>query len=377
MRIVVVGQSGNVGTAVLRALRSAPEVDSVLGIARRLPDRTSAPYQDADWAALDISDPDEESVVDTLATHFRGADAVVHLAWLIQPNRDRELLRRTNVEGTRRVAAAVVRAGVPHLVVASSVGAYATVDDDATRREDWPTTGIPTSHYSVDKAAQERVLDELERDHPEVGVARLRTALVFQGDAGHEIVRYFVGPLAPVSLLRRHRLPLLPLPAGLRLQAVHADDAADAYLQVVLQRATGAFNVAAHDLLRGPDLARLADHGRLVELPPATVRTALALAYAAHAVPADPGWLDMGMGALSWTPRARRRSSAGSPGTRRHRRSKRWSAAWPRAAGSPPRRCDRARPSPSARRRCPPRSRTPPSHRRSTAICSGSTCPTT
>lgn len=225
MRIVVVGQSGNVGTAVLRALRSAPEVDSVLGIARRLPDRTSAPYQDADWAALDISDPDEESVVDTLATHFRGADAVVHLAWLIQPNRDRELLRRTNVEGTRRVAAAVVRAGVPHLVVASSVGAYATVDDDATRREDWPTTGIPTSHYSVDKAAQERVLDELERDHPEVGVARLRTALVFQGDAGHEIVRYFVGPLAPV-------------------------------------------------------------------------RTALALAYAAHAVPADPGWLDMGMGAI-------------------------------------------------------------------------------
>ncbi|GAA1993663.1 hypothetical protein GCM10009718_34250 [Isoptericola halotolerans] len=296
MRIVVVGLSGNVGTAVLRALQAAPEVDSVLGIARRLPDRTAPPYRDAEWAALDLTDPDEESVVEGLAAHFRGADAVVHLAWLIQPNRDRDLLRRTNVDGTRRVASAVVRAGVPHLVAASSVGAYTTVDDDEPRGEDWPTTGIPTSHYSVDKAAQERVLDELERDHPEVAVARLRTALVFQGDAGHEIVRYFVGRLVPMSLLRRHRLPLLPLPAGLRVQAVHADDAAAAYVAVLRQRATGAFNIAARDVLRGSDLARLVGHGRLVELPPHLVRTALALAHSGRAVPADPGWVDMGMG---------------------------------------------------------------------------------
>ncbi|WP_407320367.1 NAD-dependent epimerase/dehydratase family protein [Isoptericola halotolerans] len=314
MRVVVVGQSGNVGTAVLRALRAAEQVDSVLGVARRLPDRTADPYRDAEWAALDLSDPDEESVVDGLTTLFRGADAVVHLAWLIQPNRDRDLLRRTNVDGTARVTRAVVRAGVPHLVVASSVGAYSTVDDDEPRREDWPATGIPTSHYSVDKAAQERVLDELERDHPEVTVARLRTALVFQGDAGHEIVRYFVGNLVPVSLLHDHRLPLVPLPAGVRAQAVHADDAADAYVRVVQQRAAGAFNVAAHDLLRGPDLAAVLDHGRAVELPPRVVRAALAAAYAAHAVPTDPGWVDMAMGVpvmdttratteLGWEPR--------------------------------------------------------------------------
>lgn len=314
MRIVVVGQSGNVGTAVLRALLAAEQVDSVLGVARRLPDRTAAPYRDAEWAPVDISDPDEESVADRLATLFRGADAVVHLAWLIQPNRERDLLRRTNVDGTRRVAEAVVRAGVPHLVVASSVAAYTPVDDDEPRRESWQTTGIPTSHYSVDKAAQERVLDELERDHPEVAVARLRTALVFQGDAGHEIVRYFVGPFVPLSLLHDHRLPVAPLPAGVRAQAVHADDAADAYLRVVLERATGAFNVAAHDLLRASDLATILDHGRLVELPPRAVRAALALAYSAHAVPTDPGWVDMAMGVpvmdttratseLGWQPR--------------------------------------------------------------------------
>lgn len=163
----------------------------------------------------------------------------MHLAWLIQPNRQRERLRRTNVEGTRRVAEAVARAGVPHLVVASSVSAYSPVADDEPRREDWPVAGTRTSHYSVDKAAQERVLDEFERAHPDVAVARLRPALIFQADAAQEVVRYFLGPLVPVSLLRYGRPPAIPLPAGLRLQAVHADDVADAYARVVLERARG------------------------------------------------------------------------------------------------------------------------------------------
>jgi UDP-glucose 4-epimerase len=313
MRIVIVGGTGNVGTALLRALTAEPAVTSVLGVARRLPDRTADPYRHARWAALDLAAPDDAPVVDELTRLFAGADAVVHLAWLIQPNRDRDLLRRTNVDGTRRVGEAAARAGVPHLVVASSVGAYSRAHDDVPHAEDWPTRGIASSHYSVDKAAQERVLDDLERRHPGLRVARVRPALIFQGDAGHEIVRYFVGPLVPVGFLRGH-LPVLPLPSGLRLQAVHADDVADAYLRVVLGRHGGAFNVAAPELLRGPDLARVVGHGRVLGLPRAVVRAALATAYDLRAVPTDPGWLDMGTGVpvmdttravteLGWRPR--------------------------------------------------------------------------
>ncbi|GGI11263.1 NAD-dependent epimerase/dehydratase family protein [Isoptericola cucumis] len=313
MRIVVVGQSGNIGSALLRSLAADPATTSVLGVARRLPDRAAEPFRRAAWALLDLAGA-QDDVVARLTTLFRGADAVVHLAWLVQPNRDRDLLRTVNVEGTWRVARAVVRAGVPHLVVASSVGAYSPVDDDVPRREDWPAGGIPTSHYSVDKAAQERVLDELERDHPEVVVARMRTALVFQGDAGAEVVRLFVGRVLPVRLLRHGRLATLPVPAGLRLQAVHADDAADAYLRVLKRRAGGAFNVAARDVLRSRDVAQVVDHGRVVELPPRVVRVAHSLAYDARVVASDPGWLDMGMAVpvmdtaraeseLDWAPR--------------------------------------------------------------------------
>lgn len=315
MRVVIVGATGNVGTALLRVLHEEPQVTSVLGIARRLPDRNAEPYRHAEWASADIAtEGADETIVAKLAEHFRGADAVVHLAWLVQPNRERDLLRRANVEGTRRVAAAVARAGVPHLVVASSVGAYSPVDDDVPRGEDWTCEGISTSHYSVDKAAQERVLDEFEAAHPDVVVARLRPALTFQADAAQSVVRYFLGPLVPTQLLRQGRLPALPLPTGLRMQAAHAADVADAYRRVIVERARGAFNVAADDLLHGADLARIVDHGRLVEMPPVVFRVALSAVYGVRVVRADPGWLDMAMTVpvldstrirteLGWTPR--------------------------------------------------------------------------
>jgi len=105
MRVVIVGATGNTGTALLRALADEPEVTSVVGIARRLPDRDAPPYSTAEWVTADISSTEpDDVVVGRLAEAFRGADAVVHLAWLIQPNRDRDLLRRTNVEGTRATA---------------------------------------------------------------------------------------------------------------------------------------------------------------------------------------------------------------------------------------------------------------------------------
>lgn len=309
MRVVVVGASGNVGTAVLRALARTPEVSSVVGVSRRVPDLTTEPYSQAEWQPVDIgagalpsnghtseTTGGADRATDRLTEVFAGADAVIHLAWLIQPNHRREVMRWTNVDGTRRVARACVRAGVPHLVSASSWAAYSPVDDDVPRDEGWRTGGIRSSHYSVDKAAQERVLDHADRDNPDLTVSRLRTALIFQRDAGAEIARYFIGPYVPVALLRPGSLPVLPLPSGLRLHVVHADDAADAYVRTVVRRAPGAFNVAASDLLWPKDLAAILDHGRFVTLPPGLLRPPMEVAWRLRLIAADAGWLDMGMG---------------------------------------------------------------------------------
>src|SRR3712207_3030232 len=78
MRVVVVGATGNIGTSVLRSLENEERVESVLGLARRLP---GLRMPKVEWASADI-------VTDDLVPHLRGADAVVLLAWIIQPSRD-------------------------------------------------------------------------------------------------------------------------------------------------------------------------------------------------------------------------------------------------------------------------------------------------
>ena len=73
MRVVVTGATGNVGVRVVDALARRAEVDEIVGLARRLPARE---VPKARFVAADIREAD-------LVTLFAGADAVVHLAWMI------------------------------------------------------------------------------------------------------------------------------------------------------------------------------------------------------------------------------------------------------------------------------------------------------
>src|SRR5690606_2538204 len=105
MRVAVVGATGNAGTAVLRVLHDTPEVKEIVGVARRLPDTAVEPSAGCRWQSLGVADSENpEATQAALVELLRGMDAVIHLAWLIQPNEDREMLRQVNVEGTRRVA---------------------------------------------------------------------------------------------------------------------------------------------------------------------------------------------------------------------------------------------------------------------------------
>src|SRR3954471_14217238 len=257
MRVVVVGATGNVGTSVLSSLIEAEKVDSIVGVARRRP---SLELPKVEWAAADVRSAD-------LTKLFAGADAVIHLAWAIQPSRDESETESVNVVGSERVFGAVADAGVSRLVYASSVGAYSPGPKDTLVDESHPTDGIPTSFYSRHKAAVERVLDRFEAATPDVSVTRLRPGLVFKGDAASEIRRLFAGPFLPNPLVNPRLIPIVPDLPGLRFQAVHSLDAGDAYRRAVFSDATGAFNIAADPVL---DPKRLADllEARPIKLPP-------------------------------------------------------------------------------------------------------------
>ncbi|MEU2612245.1 NAD-dependent epimerase/dehydratase family protein [Micromonospora sp. NPDC007271] len=310
MRIVIVGATGNVGTALLRRLGRESGAE-LIGVARRLPGPDAGePYDGVEWHSCDIGASDAP---DRLAAIFAGAQAVVHLAWQIQPSHDRRTIYQTNVVGSRAVIGAAVRAGVPALVYASSVGTYAPGPKDHPVSERWPATGVVGSSYSRDKAEVEALLDTVEREHPTLRVVRLRPGLIFQRDAGTEISRYFLGPLVPVRLLRWGRIPLVPTNRRLRLQAVHADDVADAYAKAVLGEARGAFNVAADPVLT-PELVARHFHGWTVPVAGPVLRVAAALTWAARLQPVDAGWVELALNAplmssdraeteLGWTPR--------------------------------------------------------------------------
>ncbi|MEX2195082.1 MAG: NAD-dependent epimerase/dehydratase family protein [Thermoleophilaceae bacterium] len=296
MRVVVTGATGNVGTSVLRSLASEPAVDRVIGLARRLP---SLDLAKTEWVAADVATSD-------LKPCFEGADAVIHLAWLIQPSRNVAAAQRTNVEGSLRVFRAAAAAGVPRLVHASSVGAYSPGPKDRRVDETWPTNGIASSFYARHKAEVERLLDRFEAEHPEIRVVRLRTALVFKYRAASEIRRLFAGPLLPGRLVSPALIPVVPDVERLVFQAVHAHDAGDAYrLAVVDDDARGAFNIAGEPVLDPRELGRLLG-ARPVRVPASVLRTGAAVSWRLRLQPSPEGWVDMALAVpLMDTTRAR------------------------------------------------------------------------
>jgi ferritin-like metal-binding protein YciE/nucleoside-diphosphate-sugar epimerase len=284
MKVVVTGATGNVGTSTIKALSEATEIDEIVGLARRRP--TWDPPKTS-WTEANILNAD-------LAEVFAGADAVIHLAWAIQPSRDAVTLERINVEGSRHVFEAVATAGVPKLIYASSVGAYSRGPKDREVDESWPTEGTPTSFYSRHKVAVERELDHFEADNPETRVVRLRPALIFKDEAATEIRRLFVGPFLPNFLLRRGLLPALPRIARLRFQAVHSEDVGRAYLRAVLADVDGAFNIAAEPPLSPGEIAERIGV-RSFPVPGGVVRRLADLSWRLRLQPTPPGWLDMAL----------------------------------------------------------------------------------
>lgn len=305
MRVVVVGGTGNVGTSVIAALQSEKKVSDIVGVARRRPQWQP---EGVTWRQAHIGYDDLRPVV-------AGADVVIHLAWLLQPSHNEPEQWRTNVIGTRRLLKAIAEEGVATVLYASSIGAYSPAPPGHVVDESWPTDGVPTSPYSRHKAYTERQLDAFEAAHPSVRVVRLRKGLIVKPGAASAIRRLFAGPLLPTPLLRAVGLPVWPSTAGLTLQFVHSHDVAEAYRLAAVSSVRGAFNIAAEPRI-DPATAARALRAVKVPIPGRALRAFAATSWHLRLQPADPGWVDLALGApimdttrarevLGWQPRHR------------------------------------------------------------------------
>lgn len=286
----------------MRSLENEERVESVLGLARRLP---GLRMNKVEWAAADI-------VRDDLVPQFRGADAVILLAWLIQPSRDLNKLWKVNVEGSVRAARAAAEAGVPALLYASSVGAYSPGPKDRAVDEGWPTGGVPNSYYSRQKAEVERRLDYFESQNPDVRVVRMRQGLTFKKEAAEGVRRLFGGPFFPSVLARQRLINIVPEIEGLRSQVVHSYDVGEAYRLALLNEIRGAFNLATEPVVDAQELARIFG-ARSVSVPVQLARAGARLSWQLRLQPVPEGWLDLALNIpimdttrarqeLGWTP---------------------------------------------------------------------------
>ncbi len=284
MRIVVTGATGNLGTSLMDRLIGDAAVESLVGVARRINGLDDGAVS---WRSADVG----SSPLDPI---FDGADAVVHLAWAIQPSHEPGTLWRTNVIGSRRVIEAAGNTGVPTLIHASSIGAYSARSTEAPVDESWPLEGCATSFYGRHKAVVEWLLDGAEKRFPAMRIVRMRPALMFKRNAATGIRRLFAGPFLPNRIVRPRLIPVVPTVRGLTFQAVHTDDASAAFHAALMRPVDGAFNLAAEPRLAVEDAAELL-RSRTVGMSAPALRAIADLTWRLRLQPTPPGWLDLAL----------------------------------------------------------------------------------
>jgi UDP-glucose 4-epimerase len=255
LTVAITGPTGDIGRALLRALDDAPEVDKVIGMARRPFNPAELGLEKTEYRQGDILEPD------SIANLVEDADVLVHLAFIILGGRDET--RRINLEGTHNVFDAAMSSGVKRFVYTSSVAAYGFHEDNPQPlTEEVLPKGTDDFYYSAQKAELERELHRMV-DGSDVETYVFRPCIVAGPDAltlveammdqlqlGGRLPQ-ITSFLNTVPFLK----PVLPDP-GSPFQLVHHDDVAQALVASITGRGEpGIYNLAAEGTIRVSDLA--------------------------------------------------------------------------------------------------------------------------
>lgn len=255
LTVAVTGPTGEIGRAFISALERAPDVERVIGMARRPFDLAGQGWEKTEYRRGDVLDRD---AVDALV---EDADVVVHLAFAIVAGGKES--REVNLDGSRNVFEATAAAGAKRLVYTSSVAAYGfSRGMPDLLDEEEPIRGTSRHPYSAHKAAVEAELEEaLAGADTETYVFRpcivagpeatLLLDLIPLLAMGQRIPSPLRWALGKVPELR----PVLPDP-GVPFQLVHHDDVAAALTAAVLGHGPpGVYNLAGPGKLTITDLA--------------------------------------------------------------------------------------------------------------------------
>ena len=312
LTVAVTGPTGTFGFGLMPLLEADDRITRVVGIARRPFDPAEHAWAKMEYRRGDVREPD------ALREAFRGADVVVHLAFLVMGAAAGETIRSVNVDGTLNAFRAAAAAGARRFVYASSVAAYGFHPDNPVgMTERWPVRPAARLFYAQQKAELEELLQAEAARSPGPALYLLRPSLVLgPHTVGAKGSVSWLVRLARASAGRAGSLgvPVPVLVPVLPMQFVHEEDVGQALLRcVVAAGPPGAYNIAADGVLTAADVAR--ELGlRPVPLPAgpaqATARALAALPFLPPAVQwveaaSHPAIMDTARAKreLGWAPR--------------------------------------------------------------------------
>ena len=247
-RVAITGAAGYVGDALVRRLERDDAIERVLAIdVRPLADHHT---DKVSFAHHDVTVPMTE-----LLTENR-IDAVVHLAFVLNPARNRKAARRINVDGTAALLDSCVKADVRRVIYLSSTTVYGAHPDNAPLlTEDSPIRPVKGFAYGEDKAETEALFGELNRRHPTCSTVILRACPVLGANAGNFISRAFAKPFL-VGITG----------CDPPMQFIHEEDLSEVLYLCLLNGVSGVYNLAGDGTIQWSEMVGMYGR-RLITLP--------------------------------------------------------------------------------------------------------------
>jgi UDP-glucose 4-epimerase len=241
MRYVITGGSGYIGSRLVDHLSRRQDVERIV-ICDLQPPRHYKPK--TEFRRLDVRDRDATRQV----LEGSNADALVQLAFILNPVHDEQLMYDVDVNGTRNVLEAASLAGTQQVLVASSSTAYgAFADNPEPITEEQPVRGVAGFSYARDKTESDRLCQLWALEHPDRTMTIVRPCIVFGPSVDNYLVRLWTDA------------PFQPDAGNLdnKIQFVHEDDLVGAIITLLHGRHAGAYNVAGDGLMTLRECAEL------------------------------------------------------------------------------------------------------------------------
>ncbi len=241
MRYLITGGSGYIGSRLIEILAARDDTDAIVDVDVRPPRTQNAKVTFVRGDVRDLT-----AMRDLLEREK--PDALVHLAFILNPIRDEARMYEVDVNGTHAVLRAAAAAGTEQVLVTSSATAYGAFPDNPTPiAEDWPVRGQPGFSYARHKAEVDRLCQLWALEQPDRVMTIVRPSIVFGPTVDNYISR---------SWKNSSFMPILD-GVDCEYQLVHEDDVVSALIGLLDAKAEGAFNVGGDGTLTWRESAEM------------------------------------------------------------------------------------------------------------------------